>query len=247
VVDGNTDVWLVDTERATFRRLTLDPGIDGEPIISPDGSRLVYVADGRDDVYQMYERPADGTGGETLLLETNEHKNPRDWSPDGRYILFTNQSLETGWDLLALPLAGDRKPLEVARTRFDEANGRFSPDGRWVAYSSAESGRSEVYVQSFPGGEGKQVVSVGGGQFPRWRRDGRELYYFTPAGDRLMAVSVSTAATKFQAEAPLYLFTALARRYGFEPSLDGQKFLLNIQVSEPSPITVILNWKRPGR
>jgi serine/threonine protein kinase len=244
--EANSDVWIVDSVRGTSRRLTADPGVDGSAVISPDGRRVVFGMDARDDVYQMVMRRTDGTGPEEALYESSQNKNPVDWSPDGKYVLFLNQSVETGWDLLAFPLFGDRKPIEVARTRFNDHEGRFSPNGQWVAYASSESGRYEVYVQSFPGGEGKQMISVGGGEFPRWRRDGKELYYFTATGDRLMAVSVSTATPKFQAEAPRYLFAAPNRRYGFEPSLDGQKFLLNIQVSEPSPISVILNWKRPG-
>jgi Tol biopolymer transport system component len=245
VVDGNTDVWLVDAERATFRRLTLDPGIDGEPIISPDGTRLVYVADGLDDVYQMYERPADGTGGETLLLESNEHKNPRDWSPDGRYILYRSLSPTMNTDLWALPLFGEKTPVPIARTTFNEWDGKFSPDGRWLAYNTNETGRDEVYIQPFPGPGPKTQISVGGGSAPRWRRDGRELFYLSP-DSRVMAVPVVPGAAGPEAGTPSALFT-LPPTSGYEPSPDGQRFLVTSVVSEASPITIILNWKPPDR
>jgi serine/threonine protein kinase len=245
--EANSDVWIVDTVRGTSRRLTTDAGVDGVAVISPDGNRVVFGMDARDDVFQVVVRRMDGMGPEELVYESSQNKNPMDWSPDGRYILVSSQSVETGWDVLALPLFGDRKPIDVARTRYADLDGRFSPNGKWVAYASVESGRSEVYVQSFPGGESKQMVSVGGGQFARWRRDGKELYYITSPGDRLMAVSVSTDTATFQAGSPRFLFAAPSRRYAYEPSPDGQKFLLNIQTSDPSPISVILNWKRPGR
>ena len=245
VVDGNPDIWLVDTERGATRRLTTEAGDDGCPIFSPDGHRIVYVSDGDDDVYQMRERRSDGTGGFTGVFKSEENKNPEDWSPDGRYVLYASQSPRTSFDAMALPLFGDRKPIEVARTSFMEGGGRFSPDGRWVAYFSSESGNNEVYVQPFPTRGPKVQISVGGGTFPRWRRDGREMFYVAP-DNRLMAVPIRWNGTRIEPGSPRPLFSAQLG-LGYQPSSDGQRFLVLQQVAEASPITVILNWKPPAR
>jgi dipeptidyl aminopeptidase/acylaminoacyl peptidase len=244
-VSGNTDVWLTDTARGVPRRLTFDPAIEGEPIFSPDGKRVVYVSDRNANIWDMYERSSDGSGGETLLFESGENKNPRDWSSNGRYILYRSDSPKTDADLWALPLVGERKLVKVAQTPFDEVDGRFSPDDRWVAFVSNEGGRSEIYVQPFPGSGSKSQVSVGGGTTPRWRRDGRELFYVAP-DSRLMAVAITPRESALDAAAPFALFT-LPKAVGYEPSRDGQQFLVNAVVSDAAPITIILNWKPPGR
>jgi serine/threonine protein kinase len=240
-VNGDTDIWLVDVERGVSRRLTTEPSGNAFSVISPDGSRVVYIDDGNDDVNDMYERRADGTGDATLLFETDGNNNPSDWSPDGRYILFDTQRS----DVMALPLVGDRKPIDVANTSFAEVGGRFSPDGRWVAYMSNEPGLREIFVQPFPGPGPKVQVSTGGGQWPRWRRDGRELFYIS-ADDRLMTVPLAWSGGRFEAGPPQPLF-ALRGTSGYEPSPDGQRFLTVTSVSDASPISVILNWKPPAR
>ena len=243
-VNGNTDIWLFDVERGVPRRLTLDPSIDGEPIISPDGSHVVFVSDRKANVWDMYERFADGRGEETLLLESGENKNPRDWSLDGRYILYASQSPKTDYDLWALAREGDRTPIPIAQTPFVENQGRFAPDGRAVAYESNESGRTEVYLQPFPGPGPKIQVSVGGGALPRWRRDGRELFY-VGMGNRLMAASIVRNAAGLEAITPVALFN-LQGVSRYEPSSDGQRFLVDTPVATASPITIILNWKPPA-
>jgi len=243
MVEGNADLWLADTERGVLRRLTTDPGFDGDAIFSPDGSRVLYVTDGKADVFQMYERRSDGVGDATLVFESAENKNPNDWSPDGRYVLYSSQRVETNLDLMALPLFGERKPFEVARTQFGETDGRFSPNGRWVAYTSTETGQSEIFIQPFPGPGPKSQISVGGGMRARWRRDGQELFYVAP-DNRLMSVPITQSGTNVQAGPPRALFT-LATALDYEVAPDGQRFLATGVVSEASPITVILNWKPP--
>ena len=245
VVDGNPDVWLVDTARGTTRRLTTDAGDDGPPVFSPDGSRIIYVADGRDDVYQIRERRSDGAGSVTPVFDSAENKNPEDWSPDGRYVSYANQDPRTGFDAMALPLFGERKPVPIARTQFFDGGSKFSPDGRWVAYFSDESGRLEVYVQTFPVPGAKTRVSVDGGWAPRWRNDGRELFFAT-FDDRLMAVPILASGNRLEFGTPRPLFS-MRGRLGYQPSPDGQRFLIVRQVSEASPIRVILNWKPPGQ
>jgi eukaryotic-like serine/threonine-protein kinase len=245
MVEGNADLWLADTERGLLRRLTTDPGFDGDAIFSPDGSRVLYVTDGKADVFQMYERRSDGVGEPTLVFESGENKNPHDWSPDGRYVLYSSQRVETNLDLMALPLFGERKPFDVARTQFGETDGRFSPNGRWVAYTSTETGQSEILIQPFPGPGPKSQISVGGGTRARWRRDGQELFYVAP-DNRLMSVPITQSGTSVQGGPPRALFT-LATALDYEVAPDGQRFLTTAVVSEASPITVILNWKPPAR
>jgi serine/threonine protein kinase len=244
-VDGNRDVWVIDVEHAVPRRLTFDDGDDGVAIFSPDGSRVVHATGGNREFFEVHERRVDGTGTSTLLLPSvSDYKQPQDWSADGRYILYRLQTLEN-FDLWALPLFGDRKPIEVTRTPFEEASGRFSPDGRWVAYQSTETGRSEVWIQPFLGPGPRSQISLDGGTLPRWRRDGGELFYLTPER-RLVAVSVSQRGSRLVTGPPRALFT-LPTTSPYEPSPDGQRFLVTAVVSEASPITVILNWKAPIR
>jgi Tol biopolymer transport system component len=244
-VDGNRDVWAIDVERAVPRRLTFDDGDDGFAIFSPDGSRVVHATGGNREFFEVHERRVDGTGTSTLLLPSvSDYKQPQDWSADGRYILYRLQTLENA-DLWALPMFGDNKPIEVTRTPFEESSGRFSPDGRWVAYQSTETGRNEIWIQPFLSSGPRLQISLDGGTFPRWRSDGSELFYLTPEG-RLVAVAVSQRGSRLVTGPPRALFM-LPTISTYEPSPDGQRFLVNAVVSEASPITVILNWKVPTR
>jgi hypothetical protein len=181
-----------------------------------------------------------------LLPEPDELEfhHPQDWSSDGRYLLYTADTIGNS-DLRALPLFGERTPFDVARTSFSESHGRFSPDGRWVAYQSNETGRAEIHVRPFPGPGPSSQVSVGGGTVPRWPRDGGELFYLAP-DNRLMAVAVTKVGSTLETGPPHALFT-LTTTSRYEPSPDGQRFLVTAVVSEASPITVILNWKPPTR
>jgi Tol biopolymer transport system component len=243
-ISGNVDVWLMEVARGVLRRFTSDGAREYEAIWSPDGSRIAFSSD-RQGVLDLYEKPVAGAGAESLLLASPEHKNIYDWSFDGRFILYASQNPKTGEDLWALPLDGDRKPLPVAQTAFQEVDGRFSPDGRWIAYMLNESGRNEIHVQPFPGPGAKLQISTNGGSNPQWRRDGREIFFLGP-DNRLMAVPVMLAANGSTVEAgtPVALF---ATRPGseFAASPDGQRFLINTSLEDAAipPITVLLNWK----
>src|SRR5262249_32089311 len=150
---------------------------------SPDGTQIAFRSDRKD--HNLYAKPSNGAGFEQLLVETLDA--PQDWSKDGRFLLYFKVDAKTGRDLWALPMTGtDREPRAVATTTFDDVAGQFSPDGRWVAYETNESGRFEVVVQSFPEPNGKRAVSINGGTQPRWGSDGREIYFIAP-DDRLMA------------------------------------------------------------
>ena len=249
-VNQNIDVWLLELGRGVLSRFTFDPASDIFPIWSPDGSRIVFVAN-RKGPFDLYQKPAIGAGTEESLLATAQDKGPTDWSPDGRLLLYRSVDPKTGYDLWALPMNGDRKPFPVVKTNFDERDAQFSPDGKWIAYQSNESGRFEIYIQPFPGPGSKLQVSTNGGAQVRWGPNGKELFYIA-LDARLMAVPIRLASNPQTAEpgSPTPLF---ATRVGgalqgtfmqqYDVSSDGQRFLMNTITEEAaSPITVILNW-----
>jgi Tol biopolymer transport system component len=244
---GNTDVWLVDLVRDNASRFTTDPEADIAPLWSPDGKRLVYSS--RRNHFNLYERPIGGTAA-TDLVVSDEAKSATDWSSDGRFLLFRSLGRGSSWDIWALPMDGERKPIAVVRTMFEERDAQFSPDGKWIAYQSNESGRFEIYLQPFPRGGERLQISTNGGAQVRWRRDGRELFYLAPDG-RLTAVSISFPANGGPPEAgtPVSLFAPAVSsqrdiaRHQYIVSADGQRFLFDTLVEEPaSPIVLLLNW-----
>jgi Tol biopolymer transport system component len=240
-VNGNTDIWLVDVEGDIQRRFTSEPVRDHTPIWSPDGRRVAFASE-RTGVFDLYEKAIDGPRDEMLLRTSPEPKHLEDWSSDSRFILYHEQNPKTNRDLWALPLAQNAKPLPIANTSFEERNGRFSPDGRWIAYSSNETGQGEIYVQSFPGSGGKFQIATGVPSATtgvQWRRDGRELFYLG-AGNRVMAVAIAFDGSTVKAGPPVALFTAPPG--GFLASTDGQRFLVSNVTAEAAPITALLNW-----
>jgi len=259
--DQGGDIWVADSERGTMSRLTFDPRQDNVgPVWSPDGRRIAY-ASLRQGVSAIYSKASDGSGDEEKLLDSPPQfaKVAKSWSSDGRYLLFwMNDRPSAG--LWVLPLFGDRKPFPFTRTSFAELFGEISPDGKWLAYQSTESGRSEVYVRPFPTGSGKWPVSTDGGAYARWRRDGKELFYVNNisgfSGSPLMAVPIQTDGSTFRAGLPKALFEtqlpAGMRHPGgpansFAVAPDGQRFLLpraagSAREPAPSTITVVLNW-----
>jgi serine/threonine protein kinase/Tol biopolymer transport system component len=254
---SNQDVWVLDSVRGTTSRLTFDPAQDNVPMWSPDGLRIVWPSR-RGGSYDLYVKAANGTGNEDLLVKMGTINGwASDWSKDGRYLLYQRPGEKTGQDLWIAPqlpegAGGDRKPFPYLQSQFDESEGKFSPDGRWVAYVSNESGRNEIYVQSFPLSGAKFQISTGGGAQPKWRKDGTELFYV--AEDRmLMAVPVRlgrTPAEPFQPGSPKPLFAvptysiALNGR-DYAVSNDGQRFLVSgvEESGEAPPVTVVLNWQ----
>lgn len=236
-VDGNQDVWLMDVQTGSMRKLTSEPVRERFPAWSPDGRQVAFASE-RTGTYDMFARPIDGSGPETTLLLSPGRKWPEDWAPG--FLLYRVGNDITDDDLWALPLTGNRRPVPVVQGPAFDGGGRFSPDGRWVAYQSAESGRNEVYVQPFPGPGSKIQISKDGGRVPEWRRDGRELF-FRGAGDEIMVVPISTEGTALKAGVPAPLFT-LPRNSTFIESLDGQRFLVSTVTKEPAAITVLMNW-----
>jgi serine/threonine protein kinase len=245
---GTGDIWLLDASRGIQSRFTFDQS-DYLPLWSPDGSRLAFASD-RDGVGNLYAAPASGTGTAALILKTPELKMPQSWSPDGRYIVYTVIAAKTRTDVWVFPLFGDRKPFPFLQTEFNEGGGQISPNGRWMAYTSDESGVNEVYVQSFAErGRGKWRVSVGGGAQAQWRRDGKELFYLA-ADRKLMAVSIGGGST-FEADMPTILFQTRGRpdalvgvRNSYVVSSNGERFLVETRndSNAATPVTVVLNW-----
>jgi hypothetical protein len=192
-------------------------------------------------VGDIYKRSASGGGSDELLWKSPRWKNPEDWSRDGKYVLVRVLDPKTRVDLWLLPTFGEKKPTPLLVTPFSESEGRLSPDGKWFAYRSDESGRKEVYVQPFPPTGAKWQVSVGGGETPRWRADGKELFYVAP--DYMRKAVEIKAAPGFEAGVPKDLFKT-PNSWGSDVSPDGQRFLVNMPAGDmpPSPITVVLNW-----
>ena len=249
----NADLRLLDLARGTDTRFTFDPLHDQRPIWSPDGSRIVWGSN-REGLPNLYQKAASGAGQDELLLRSTYQKSALDWSADGRFILYQESTPQTNNDLWVLPLAGGGKPWPWLTTPFMESNGQFSPDGKWIAYSSNESGRDEIYVQAFvpdaPASGGKWQLSTGGGVNPIWRRAGRELYFTSP-GLSLMVVEVTLGAD-VKAGAPRELFSFRGLRSSTTGSLnvsgDGQRFLFAAdETTTLPPFTVVLNWMAEGK
>ena len=171
---GTYDIWLLNLARGTESRLTFDPSDDQDAVWSPDGTQIVFSSN-RSGILDLYQKAASGAGEAQLLLESSLNKGPSDWSSDGQSLLFTNNVAYTlsNTDLSVVSLLGDDRPTPLLATEANELEGRLSPDGRWLAYVSDAGGRPEVYVQPFPGLEGRWLVSTDGGSAPRWRGTGR--------------------------------------------------------------------------
>jgi Tol biopolymer transport system component len=228
-------------------RFTSDPARETNPLWSPDGSRIVFSSD-RDGPVNLYQRLVSGAGGDEALFKSDNRKVPYDWSRDGRFILYSEQDPKTSLDLWVLPLSEEQKPFPFLQTDFDEVHAQFSPDGKWIAYSSNESGMWQVYVRSFPDRGEKWPVSTSGGAQPRWRRDQKQLFYIS--ADKMMVVDVKMDGAKFEAGVPKALFDLRFRpgfpgpRNWYTVSEDGQRFLVttNLEEATARPTTVVLNW-----
>jgi eukaryotic-like serine/threonine-protein kinase len=242
---GKMSIWIRDLGRGVSSRFTFGETGEHIPVWSPDGSRMVYSVI-REPAWDLFEKPAASEGEAKELLKTDEWKLASDWSRDGRYIAFSSRSQKTRWDIWILPTFGDKKPIPFLKTGSAEGDAVFSPDGRYVAYQSDESGRNEIYVQSFPGPGRKWQASTAGGNDPSWRSDGKEIFY-RALDQKLMGVEVTTSDA-FQAGVPKPLFLMRLQagnaRNKYVAAPDGQRFLLVAPLGREAmtPTTVVLNW-----
>ena len=255
-VQGNGDLWLLDGAR--MNRLTFDAAEEDRAVWSPDGTRIVFRSN-RTSPADLYQKLTSGAGVDERLVASDQGKSPNSWSGDGRFLLYHSVDPQTDTDFWILPMVGDRKPSLFLKTPFREVWGRFSPDGRWVAYQSSESGRPEIYVRPFvpPGATraapltagGQWQVSTEGGAYPVWRPDGKELYYLNPAG-AMMAAPITVTGTTLAPGAPVVLFPArvsgggvdLQQGWQYDVAPDG-RFLINTELeSAAAPIALLMNW-----
>ncbi len=242
---GKADIWVRDVSRGVNSRFTFAEGNAYAPVWSPRGDAIIYASD-RPSAPGLYEKSMLGQGEEKLLLRSDTLIIPASMTPDGSALLYSVRDSKTSWDIMVLPKTGEAKPTAFRATPFRETDATFSPDGKFIAYTSNESGRNEIYVQSYPGAGRTWQISTSGGNDAHWRSDGKELY-FRSLDQKLMAVDIPPGTT-FQAGIPRALFqgqfAAGAASTKYMPDPSGQKFLVVAPMSRDalSPTTVVLNW-----
>lgn len=239
---GGGDLWIFEAGQSTPSRFTFDASQDNAtPIWSPDGARIAFSSH-RTSKWGLYVKAADNTREEDLVLETDLPVAPMSWSPDGTRLVYRTSDPRTGGDIWMVPVQGEHTPIALLRTPADERSAQVSPDGRWMAYSSNESGRTEVYVKPFPQGPGRIQVSVNGGLYPRWRKDGREIYFMNLLSlGSMMASTIRVTGSAIERDAPVRLFqTAFVSQYhangqshAYGVAADGEHFLIP-QVDTPN-------------
>ena len=247
-VQRNTDVWIFDALR--MPRFTFDAGADEYPHWSADGKHIIYRGT-RSQFREFFKKESSGAEAEETLYKASGNEAVNDWSPDGRFLLYVNVEPKTSSNLWVLPLDGKQPPFAFVNGPFTERNGQFSPNGRWIAYQSDESGNPEIHVRPFPKAGGQWQISTSGGVAPRWRADGKELFYVGPNGT-LMAVPVTTSGPALETGTPTSLFrprilfggsSPVGTQWQYDVAPDG-RFLINVTTegADTAPIEMIVNW-----
>ena len=230
---SKSDVWVYEWERDTLTRLTLAGEINGSPVWTPDGQRIVYSSQQKDGLSSLWWMRADGAGDAQRLVESKSSQYAGSWRPDGKVLAFRQDNTGTGLDIMTISVEGDEKsgwkpgePKPFVNSAFNEMTPAFSPDGRWLAYMSNESGSYELYVRPFPGPGGKWQISTAGGGYPKWSRNGKELFYQT-MDNKIMVVTYIASGDSFHADKPQPWspgqFTSLGANYTFDLHPDGKR------------------------
>jgi serine/threonine protein kinase len=250
----NADVWLLDIIRGVKTRFTFDNSVDAYPIWSPDGKSVVFASN-RGGRYDLFEKNTNGATDEKLLISSPLLKSPNDWSSDGKYILYNSSGdPNTKSDIWAIPMVGERAPFSFVHSEFSELSGAFSPDGKWVAYQSDESGKNEIYVRPFPGPGAKWQVSSSGGRSPLWKNNGKEIYYLS--GAKILAAQVNGTGQTFTVGAVREFFNPsevgginMGNGTVRDISPDGNSILLSVSKGTlaTAPLTLVMNWDQEFR
>jgi serine/threonine protein kinase/Tol biopolymer transport system component len=243
----NGDVWINELLRGTSSRVTFHPSVDISPVWSPRGDSVVFQSN-RSGIYDLYIKSANGTGDDILLVQSNRNKAVSDWSLDGKYITYSSGGdPKTKTDLWILPMVGDRKPIPFLQTEFNEGNGTFSPDSRWIVYSSDETGKQEIYARLVDGSGGKFKISTSGGRRPFWRMDSRKIY-FSSMDRKLQIAYVNAGSSTIVVDSIKTLWDYESRNMTgnsiTDVSSDGKFFAAVVTDSKltTAPITLIVNW-----
>jgi Tol biopolymer transport system component len=243
---ANRDIWIMDAKSGTRSRVTTDPAVDATPIWSPDGTQIAFSSQ-RAGPYQIYSKPSTAAAtvsDDARLPKADTASIATDWSPDGRFIAYTRSSVTTGLDIWMLPLSGSRPPFPVLETRAAEDNAAFSPDGRWLAYQSNDTGRDEVYVRRWEATGGPVRVSTNGGSQPRWRGDGTELFFLAADGSVMCAtIRLTGDATVGEPRTIVPAAMTLVIRHAYAVQKDGQRVLMPVlDQQNPSVIEIVEKW-----
>jgi Tol biopolymer transport system component len=238
------ELWLYDLKRGVSSRFTFDPADDDDPVWSPDGKMLVFDSQ-RSGNWDIYWKPVDGSRKEGVLFRDEGTKFPTSWSADGQYLAFDRQEKgQSRFDVWVLPMTGERKPFAFLASEFDERQGEFSPDGKWMAFRTDASGQFEVYVTDFPGAGSRFQISSGSGTCPKWRADGRELFYIDYQG-RITAVEIESRGNTLTVGGKRVLATVQPRSYdaAFIVARDGRNFLVNeLRSANVSQLVLVTDW-----